>query len=434
MLPYECCTGCSACVSRCPRGALRLAPDGDGFLYPEMNKDRCTHCSACEAVCPVLHASAPCEERACYALRLRDEAALKGVSSGGAASAMGKITLKEGGVVYGVRWTKNFRRAEYARADSFQGIAGFAGTKYIQADKGDIFRCIQGDLNAGRRVLFVGLPCEVAGLKASLRGDAAGLTCVQLVCHGVTSPQYLAQHVDNLETRRKSRVTNLTLREKVDGVNPKYIRADFADGTFHRELLLASGFGCAFVQCSRASCYQCVFKGSRRVADATIGDFWGLSEHPAKSQEGVSLLMTHTAAGDVLANKLRRDSAILMAPAALAQAHAGNPRMDAAAPEPVNRAHRMAMIRQFGLKKGIWWSRTPQDWMKQAFYRLPSAGQRGLLWQYKILQGILGRLLSRSDTEKKYGSQDKVRKVLPPGELSSSAAEMTERVVASCSV
>ena len=53
LAPHDRCTGCGACSSGCPKGAIRMVPDKEGFLYPEIT-DGCVQCGHCAHVCPVL--------------------------------------------------------------------------------------------------------------------------------------------------------------------------------------------------------------------------------------------------------------------------------------------------------------------------------------------------------------------------------------------
>ena len=47
------CTGCSACANACPKDAIRMTPDPEGFLYPSIDASLCVDCHICEKVCPV---------------------------------------------------------------------------------------------------------------------------------------------------------------------------------------------------------------------------------------------------------------------------------------------------------------------------------------------------------------------------------------------
>ena len=46
----ECC-GCTACYAICPKGAISMVSDNEGFLYPLVDKSKCIKCYACINVC-----------------------------------------------------------------------------------------------------------------------------------------------------------------------------------------------------------------------------------------------------------------------------------------------------------------------------------------------------------------------------------------------
>lgn len=46
----ECC-GCTACYVVCPKEAITMQPDEEGFLYPAVDKEKCVKCYACLKVC-----------------------------------------------------------------------------------------------------------------------------------------------------------------------------------------------------------------------------------------------------------------------------------------------------------------------------------------------------------------------------------------------
>ena len=48
----ECC-GCTACYAICPKNAISMIEDEEGFLYPRINKNKCISCYQCFKVCPV---------------------------------------------------------------------------------------------------------------------------------------------------------------------------------------------------------------------------------------------------------------------------------------------------------------------------------------------------------------------------------------------
>ena len=46
----ECC-GCTACKFVCPKNAISMEPDEEGFLYPVIDAAKCIRCSKCEKAC-----------------------------------------------------------------------------------------------------------------------------------------------------------------------------------------------------------------------------------------------------------------------------------------------------------------------------------------------------------------------------------------------
>jgi len=47
------CCGCSACFSVCPKGAICMVQDEEGFLYPWIHEEKCINCRLCIKVCPL---------------------------------------------------------------------------------------------------------------------------------------------------------------------------------------------------------------------------------------------------------------------------------------------------------------------------------------------------------------------------------------------
>ncbi len=49
----EDCCGCSACYAICPRNAITMKEDGEGFEYPLIDEKRCIRCNQCINICPI---------------------------------------------------------------------------------------------------------------------------------------------------------------------------------------------------------------------------------------------------------------------------------------------------------------------------------------------------------------------------------------------
>lgn len=47
------CCGCTACYAICPKGAIVMKEDEEGFEYPLIQEDKCVRCGMCLKVCPI---------------------------------------------------------------------------------------------------------------------------------------------------------------------------------------------------------------------------------------------------------------------------------------------------------------------------------------------------------------------------------------------
>ena len=79
------CCGCTACAAICPKDAIVMKEDNEGFLYPIIEKDTCINCGACERVCPISHTSKEVAfEQAAYVVQNKDQKVLRESTAGGA--------------------------------------------------------------------------------------------------------------------------------------------------------------------------------------------------------------------------------------------------------------------------------------------------------------------------------------------------------------
>ncbi len=47
------CCGCTACYAICPKSAITMVEDDEGFDYPVINETKCIRCYMCVKVCPI---------------------------------------------------------------------------------------------------------------------------------------------------------------------------------------------------------------------------------------------------------------------------------------------------------------------------------------------------------------------------------------------
>ena len=189
------CTGCGACAAGCPVQCIEMQADLEGFRYPQIDAARCISCQKCEKMCPVIRSAPAQAQPQAYAVKHRDDEVRIRSSSGGVFPALAELVLADGGVVCGAVYADDFS-VVHQITENAAGIEKMQGAKYAQSRTEHLFSEIRRILEAGRWLLFVGTPCQVAGVKAFLGKDYEKLILVDTICHGVPSPlvwkQYLA--------------------------------------------------------------------------------------------------------------------------------------------------------------------------------------------------------------------------------------------------
>ncbi len=241
---------------------------------------------------------------AAYAAYIDDDKELLECTSGGMGTALARQVIKEGGYVAGVSYSEDFRRARYEIINDLKDIDRFKGSKYITPDKGTIYADIKKLLDEGKKVLFFGLPCAVAALRSSLGQDYDNLIAADIICHGTTPRKVHEQYVKYLEDKYQSKITELSVRHKVDTWKPANMYARFANGKTFVEGFYRTEYGYAFNRMSNPGCYDCRFRGNSRTGDIMIGDCWGATrKDPFWNDKGISAVLVHTGKGKELVRR-----------------------------------------------------------------------------------------------------------------------------------
>ena len=330
------CTGCTACASGCPRDAITMERDREGFAYPTVDLDKCVHCGRCTAVCPLLHEREPKPLPAVFAAWNRDESIRKDSTSGGAFTALADYVLEGGGVVFGAAFDgkQHLRHVACFRKEDLWRLRG---AKYVQSDLGDTFRAVREALKT-RLVLFSGTPSQVDGLYRHLGGRPENLITCDLVCHGVPSPGVWEDMARSIEQRKRKGLQAVRFRNKVTGWKDSHFTTVYDDGTVDTAPLFRTEYGRAFGRALflRPSCYRCAYTNMNRPGDFTLGDFWGLrdDELPEQQEKGINLLMVNTPHGSHIFDQLPLARQAFPPERAIA----GNPRLASPIAQPADRA------------------------------------------------------------------------------------------------
>lgn len=278
------CSGCGACSERCPKACIQMQEVGNaGFVYPVVNEDICLDCGACVKACPVLQNAPKYANIKVLAARTKDFSVLKSSNSGGVFSMLAKDFLKHGGYVCGAAFASDLS-VRHQIISEIDNLKELQGSKYVQSEAYPCFDKIKQLLKDGKRVLFCGTGCQVAGLQNVLIKPYENLLTVELVCHGVPSPLLFKKYLKWLGDKKKGVVTSYRFRSK--RLRPTGEHSQFFYTVNGKEYVGQSyedPYYSSFLKgrTLRESCYNCHFKGSTRIADITLGDFWGLEKtHP----------------------------------------------------------------------------------------------------------------------------------------------------------
>ncbi len=304
MVPPKECSGCGACVHICPVHAIKFAKDGEGFYYPDVDRDQCINCGLCEKMCPVLCPQAPVAVKpASYAARSRNEQIRNCSSSGGVFSLLAECVIKSGGIVAGCAMTEDCYGAEHQIISDETALPALRGSKYVQSRADLVYPVVKEALENGRQVLFSGTPCQVAGLNAYLSGiNTEKLVTVDIICHGAPSPAVWEKYVKHIETGRQSKAVSVQFRNKKQGWRTYSLALSFEDGEEYSAVCTTDLYCRGFVgdYFLRRSCYDCKAKGEHHAADITLGDLWGIQHVCAQMDDdrGTSLVLLNTARGE----------------------------------------------------------------------------------------------------------------------------------------
>lgn len=301
------CCGCTACYAICPKGAITMQEDSEGFKYPAIDKSKCIDCGLCCKVCPLdkklENVIAPAASFACTA---KDENFAKQSSSGGVFPLLANMFAKQQAVIYGVAFDNNWK-VKHIRVNDIDELKKLYTSKYVQSDMGDSFKQVKHDLDIGKEVLFAGTPCQVAGLKSYLSKEYNNLTTVDFICHGVPSPLVWQRYIIAMEKKLNNKITEISFRDKKDGWKNYYFKLSTANGDVfyekHGENIYMKGFLKDLYL--RPSCYDCKFKTLHRASDITLADFWGIEKiiPEINVEKGVSLCWASSEKGDTILDK-----------------------------------------------------------------------------------------------------------------------------------
>ena len=284
----EKCYGCEACVQVCPKGALCMQEDDEGFRYPILNAALCVHCGLCSKVCP--HENMPARhgnDKYVFGGYIKDEYVRFESTSGGAFSAIADAFCDDNYVIFGAEMKG--LSVWHSYITDKKDLSKFRKSKYSQSNIGKAYQLTKAFLGMGKKVLFSGTPCQIAGLKSFLENtNQDNLLTVEVICEGVPSPLYLRKYEQSLEKKSGALIESIDYRYKGYSLfgNHKWdfemMRIAVMMKNNKKKVIEKDRWFNPFWSVwlkhlmSRPSCYECLFAATERVADISLGDLWGV--------------------------------------------------------------------------------------------------------------------------------------------------------------
>jgi coenzyme F420-reducing hydrogenase beta subunit len=286
------CTGCMACAAICPNQAIEIV-DRIRSYEAIIQEEKCVHCNACLKVCQNYTYNTFCKPIKWYQGWANDPTIREQGSSGGLATAIASAFIESGGVVFSCMYRNGSFIFDFA--DNVQKLIAFSGSKYIKSNPMDAYPIIKDRLLNKQKILYIGLPCQVAGMKNYLGQELSdNLYTIDLICHGTPSPillkKALAQYgmnsdrIERIQFRIKD---NFGLKVNDEDICGKAVK-DYYTITFLEGLTYTD------------NCYICNFANKERISDITLGDSWGSTLPLKEWKKGISLILCQTEKGQAL--------------------------------------------------------------------------------------------------------------------------------------
>lgn len=308
------CTGCLSCVAFCPKCAIVKGHTDEGFYYPQIQSNLCDDCEQCVTFCNGITSQERHTPFSVYSFQSNNRELLLEATSGGAFEMLSRMILSDNGVVFGAVYDEQMN-VRHQSGYTFQDIRKMNGSKYVQSDPSESYRDAIIALENGRKVLFSGTPCQIAGL-LRLTGNCENLYTVDLLCYGIPSPTFFAGQIADLEKKYNARMIDFRFRDKhKNGFSHTTVLKFIKDGnvfevTIDKYMHVPYHYAFAKRNCFQRKCYNCDYNTPERVSDITLASFWNIDRFTKmyKVKDGVSMILVNTEKGKEFVGKILPDA------------------------------------------------------------------------------------------------------------------------------
>lgn len=283
------CSGCMACVDVCPKGAVKILDDLTAY-NAVISEEKCVDCGVCHKVCQENHMPQAIPPFKWYQGWAESDEIRKNSSSGGFATAIARAFVNKGGVVCSCIFNEG--KFTFQFAENEEDVKNFVGSKYVKSNPSGVYKQIRAYLKERKKVLFIGLPCQVAAVRNVVGNKLQEeLYTADLICHGTPSPRlldlFLKQYGKSLD-QLKDIQFRVKAKMQVHGDHQALVRKGVSD-----KYTIAFLNSLSYTD----NCYECNYAQKGRVSDITLGDSWGSELSLEEQKKGVSLVLCQTQKG-----------------------------------------------------------------------------------------------------------------------------------------
>lgn len=304
LIEWNNCCGCGACANKCPKGAIGMKPNEEGFLHPVVDATLCVECGACEMACPgIAPAKVEGNRPLAYIVQHNNDEIRYQSTSGGAFTAIAEEIISRGGVVFGASMSDDLI-VKHIGVNKIEDLCRFRNSKYVQSEIGNCYKEAKAKLDLGQLVCFSGTPCQINGLYKFLGKDYNNLIAVDVVCKSVPSPTVFKKYIE-YKKQKEGRITDVVFRDKKRG----FLYCTMAHYLSHEDRCLGKSvyrrgsesdeWLRLFLsgKISRHSCMTCQYQTMERVGDFTLGDIWETGNAILDDNRGTTLVHVWTKKG-----------------------------------------------------------------------------------------------------------------------------------------
>lgn len=287
------CCGCGACWASCPRNAISMVEDEYGCKYPIINESICIKCGKCLKMCKYQNVKSGKNPIVAYAAKTKNEQILNKSASGGIFASLAYEIIALGGYVAGavLEFNQNQKITVHHILSNNKGnIELMQGSKYVQSDAWRCYKEVIQIVKSGKQVLFCGTPCQVDAIK-QITGNPDNLITIDLICHGVPPARMLQDYLKVMGKTLGGHITGFQFRDKT--CHKEWTsKITIKKGKKEKNYFIPSRFVSFYKYflesvIYRENCYTCPYANLKRVADLTIGDFWGIEQYHKDDLERV---------------------------------------------------------------------------------------------------------------------------------------------------